>query len=111
MGSLGRGMELLPSTEGWPHGHLVLSVLHIAARREDSQLRNRIKKIGLCKKTHSPALSTEERMCICTHGCYREKMHISVPFSPRHEVPERQQASVTQPAGEVSRCASLLPQS
>lgn len=77
MGSLGRGMELLPSIEGWPHACLVLAPLQDAVRVEDFKMGNRIKKIGLHKTTLA-----------CAHACSlylrvlrRGNARFSLPFS------------------------------
>lgn len=101
-------MELFHSTEGWPHRYLVLAILQDAVRREDSQLGNWIKKIGLRKNACAQHGGTHA--CMYLWMLQGENALFSLPFSPRHEVPERHKASDTQTAGEVS-CASFLLQS
>lgn len=82
MGSLGRGMELLPSIEGWPHTCLVLAPPQDAVRVEDFQIGNRIKKIGLHKTTLACAQHRGAHAC----GLYlrvlrRGNARFSLPFS------------------------------
>ena len=101
-------MELLPSAEGWPHRRLVLATLQDATF---IQIGNWIKKIGLRKNTLACTRHRGTHACMYLQVLQRENAHSSLPFSPRHEVPERHKASDTQTAGEVSCCASLLLQS